>query len=266
MRLKHYPRRRYRGGYNRKLLLFLPALLIILLGFYTITDYKPPWVEDAKITDKSDVIISNSEDNSVTGKISNFIRDGEYDLALQEIENGLKEDPANSDLKILHTMLTKKLKIDFKFNYLPAQKYITSKNVDESTFLSLTKEDPYWLTIHSFEKCYLYLFQIKGEEEIKLLYPGEKSSNLFPGGKIRIPDGFEWLHPSGKSELITLYLVAFRYEIKDLENFYNELKMNSGSEKNTILVNKLLSRLKNEYTQAPDIPGLSVGRYQFRYE
>ena len=251
---------------NRAWIFLIPGIMLILLGFYAITNYKPPWVKDAEVTDSTAVIISNSGTNSMTGKISKLIKDGEYNRALKETDNELNEDPANSDLKYLHTLLTKKLNIDFRFSYLPDQKFTASKNINEYTPLSLTEHDPYWLTIHSYEKCYLYLFQIKDEQEVEMLYPDKLSLNPFPGGKIRIPNGFDWIYPTGKSALITLYLVAFRYEIKDLENIYDELKMNSNSDKNSILMEKLLSRLKNEYLQAPDIPGLSVGRYQFKYE
>jgi hypothetical protein len=251
---------------NRGWLFLISGLLILILGFYAITNYKPPWVKDAEVTDSTAAIISNSDINSMAGKISKLIKDGEYNLALKKIEDGLKEDSANSDLKYLHTLLTKKLNIDFSFSYLPDQKFTATKNINEYTPLSLTERDPYWLTIHSYEKCYLYLFQIKDEQDIKMLYPDELSSNPFPGGKIRYPEGANWIYPSGRSELVMLYLVAFRYQIKDLENLYTELKMNSNYDKNVILMERLLSRLKNEYLQAPDIPGLSVGRYQFRYE
>ena len=162
----------------------------------------------------------------------------------------------------------KKLEIDFRFSYLPGQKSIADKNVDEYTPLTLTEKDPYWLTVHSFEKCFIYLFHVKNSGEVEMFFPNNKygpTLNPVPGGTIRIPDGFDWIYPTGQSQMITLYLIASRWKQTELENLYAKVDINSSDEKNIVIRRKLMSRLKNEDLLAPDIPGLSVGRYQFRY-
>jgi len=211
---------------------------------------------------------SNSSNYETTGKVVTLIDSGKYNKALEEIENGMIEDSSNYQLKNLQTMLMKKLEIDFRFSFLPGQKSIVAENVDEYTPLTLLEKDPYWLTVHSFEKCFIYLFQIKSKSEVEMLFPNKKygsTLNPVPGGTIRIPDGFDLIHPTGQSEIITIYLIASRWKQTELENLYTKVDINSSDEKNTEIRRKLMSRLKNENLLASDIPGLSVARYQFRY-
>ncbi|MHA2100656.1 MAG: hypothetical protein ACW99A_18455, partial [Candidatus Kariarchaeaceae archaeon] len=247
------------------------AVTVILFMMFSGKERELPQNKSAAVLldDTIDTISnSNSNNDETTGKAVTLIDSGEYNKALEEIENGMIEDSSNSQLKNLQTMLMKKLEIDFRFSYLPDPKSIVAENVDEYTLLTLKEKDPYWLTVNSFEKCFIYLFQIESKSEVEMLFPNKKygpTLNPVPGGTIRIPDGFDLIYPTRQSEIITIYLIASRWKQTELENLYAKVDTDSSDEKNTVIWRKLMSRLKNEDLLASDIPGLSVGRYQFRY-
>jgi hypothetical protein len=197
--------------------------------------------------------------NSYT-KIHNLIIAGDYDEAIALI----KANPDDINLKKLYSQLTQELTIDFKFHYLPNRKWLNT--ADTSDNLILTSKDPYYLTVHASDYCYLYIFQLSSSGDIRQLFPSNKvpTTNPIPPGKLRIPDVPYWLYPDDVSGIEQIYLVATRWRHENLEELIAKL----NAERNPIfkrkLIDKIILRLQHEDKSTDRIGGLVFGMYEFK--
>ncbi|MCJ7634816.1 DUF4384 domain-containing protein [Candidatus Bathyarchaeota archaeon] len=196
------------------------------------------------------------------------INEGNYDLAKAKIEEELKRDPGNSEMKRWQSLLMRNLEIDFKFNYLPGRKQqITTRGTSPGA--ALTQKDPYYLNVHSFDQCFLYLFQLQSSGELAKLFPNSKyvpTSNPVPGGPIRIPDGYDWFYLDDTPGTETIYLVASRWRQKTLEMLCAKLESEDKVEEKRKIIKEILFRLEREERSTESIPGLTFGKYQFKHD
>jgi hypothetical protein len=248
---------------NKKFILsFTTLVILILIGIVAYSRYgkRTIVISKTKNTDKASTAIVNELSKAIAG--------GEYDAAIELLLQKRNEYPDDMALKNLYSQLMDSLRIDFKFNYLPGrrQQIATRGPLDE---IVLTRKDPYYLIVHSSERCYLYLFQLKSSGEWVKLFPNSKyvpTSNPVPGGPIRIPDGSDWFYLDDIPGTETLYLLASKWRQEGLENLFTQLESEENKKKKEEIMGKILSGLEREEQATGHIPGLVFAKHQFRHE
>ena len=193
------------------------------------------------------------------------ILEGRYDVAQQIIDEGLVENTEDVALQELRQQLSEELRVDFKFNYLPdRRKLLTTKSMSDE--LVLTPQDPYYLSVHASDDCYLYLLQIDAEGHLQQLFPNSKyvpTRNPIPPGPLRIPDGPDWFYLDDVSGSERIYLVAARWRHQELEELGELLGSEKDATRQEHLLDRLVSRLMLEDRATDDLPGLVFGTFQF---
>ena len=206
--------------------------------------------------------------SALVAEVAKAIDDGNYALAKTRIEEGLRKTPNDSEMNKMRLLLTEDLEIDFKFNYLPGRRrQITTREISDQVVL--TREDPYYLIVHSSDKCFLYIFQLQSSGELARLFPNSRyvpTSNPVPGGPIRIPDGYEWFYLDDTPGTEMIYLVGSRWRQKILEELCAQLESEDRVNEKAEIIRKILSRLEREEQATESIPGLVFAKHQFRHE
>ena len=242
---------------TKKFIISLPIIFILLyLGYNFI--YIPMIIESE----------DNQEINdNIAEQIKDEIMSGEYDKAIEELNSKISEYPDDNSLKTLYSQVMDELNLDFKFNYLPGQRRgISMSNI--STDLTLTKNDPYYLSFHPAEKCFVYIIQFTSSSDIIKLFPNPKYSyenNPVPSVLTRIPKDFGWFYLDNVPGLETIYLIASRWEQKELESLIANLENEKDVEKISKLKEEIRIRIQKEEQATDKIPGLVFGKYQFNH-
>ncbi len=249
---------------NRKLVLSITTLgVLILVGIVAYGQYGKRAFNVSKAKHASNVGTMTTID-----EVSQAMVDAEYDVAMEKLQKKLKEYPDDRALQNLYSQLTDSLKIDFKFNYLPGRRreIATRGPLDE---IVLTQKDPYYLIVHSSEKCFLYLFQLQSSGELAKLFPNSRyvpTSNPVPGGPIRIPDGSDWFYLDDVPGTETLYLLASRWRQEGLETLVGRLESEENAKKKKEIIETILSRMEREEQATDRVPGLVFAKQQFKHE
>ena len=256
---------------NLKMILFWdkikwPSLSITVLGLLGLSLFMifREGVPSIVKTPKEKRVHSNIADN-----IYKKIEAGHYDTAIDNFELELKKNPRDVSLKHLKSLLMDELKIDFKFKYLPGRRRETTMRV-LSADLVLTQEDPYYLTVHASDHCFLYIYQIDNSNNLTQLFPNSSfvpTTNPIPPGPLRIPDGFDWFYLDDVPGVETIYLVVSRWRQKELEELSKSFEtVLDNAEARRQLLKRFLARLQVEEQATDDLPGLVYGKYQFTHK
>ena len=237
--------------------------LAFIIGFTGVLYYV---FHQSVVSRKPDETIS--QPSGLVPEVRAAIDEGNYEFAMERIGERLEMNPDDNVFQKLQALLMERLEIDLRFNYLPGRRsQITTRST--SAELVLTKNDPYYLVIHSSEKCYLYLCQLQSSGKLVKLFPNSKhvpTSNPVPGGPIRIPDGYDWFYLDDIPGNETIYLVASRWRQNFLEKLFAQLESERDAEKERQIIQKIVSRLEREEQATDNIPGLVSAKYQFRHE
>jgi hypothetical protein len=213
-------------------------------------------------------LVGSQRGSGAPNEISQAMREGKYDIALEKLQAELAVNPSDADLRLLHSQLMDELRIDFKFNYLPGRRgQVMTQQTSPGVFL--TEKDPYYLIVQSAEPCYLYLFQLQSSGELTELFPNKKyvpTVNPVPGGPIRIPDGYGWFYLDDVPGTETIYLLASRWQQSEIESLSARLEVGKDSEEKAMTTRDILSRLQREEGAADKLPGLAFAKHQFRHE
>lgn len=238
----------------------LPMVIVGLLIFFGGYLLKKGSLQIPKPPDEQKIVSYSAK------QIHKAIVDGDYDTAIEQLNQGLKANPDDASLKGLYSQLMDEITIDFKFHYLPGQRRFVTAPLSGN--LVLTKEDPYYLTAHASDYCYLYIFQLNSSGDLDQLFPGKDvpTPNPTPPGPLRIPDGVDWLYLDDIPGVEKIYLVASRWRNEVLEELTAKLKAERDPKMRKGLIAQILSRLNKEDQATDELPGLVFGKYQFTHE
>ena len=190
---------------------------------------------------------------------------GDYGTVLKLLEENKGEKNTDAGLRQIHDQVMKELTIDMKFHYLPGQKKPVTAPMSDN--LTLTSDDPYYLTINASDRCYVYILKVNSAQSIDQLFPSKNvpTPNPIPPGALRIPDGNEWLHLDSQKGAEMIYLVASRWRNDEVEEQLAKI----NAERDPALLKqwseKLIARLRIEEEATDKIPGLVYGMYQFNH-
>ena len=185
------------------------------------------------------------------------LKQGNYHRVLKAL-NETSEKPPEFLRLLMDT-----LKVHFLFTYLPSHS-TNKKNYD--ALLSLAEDSPYYLSCQIITECYLYLFQITSTDDVVMLFPCQEFSSLknpLKIGKLRIPEGEQWIYLDDKAGEETIIIIASRWQQLKLEHLFELYKENIQMDNGQSAADDLLSFLNDQAKYADMFPGLVYTEYQF---
>jgi len=263
-------RRNSRRRNKKSKLPMLLGVIVLAIILVFVSNYFPFWESSNESVNQGIEMMANPEEseNSNVTELINLLEEGEYLEAIEVVSSELKEKPKDKEFLNWYKMLMNELNIELKFNYLPGQGKPKTPNASELSNLTLTQDDPYYFTISSFEKCFLYIYRISNKGNTEVLFPNDNygnNDNPYPGGKVRIPEGYDWLRTPKGSGTETIYVIASRWEITELENLSRMINKAGNIEDRDEAVKKLHDRLIIEDAGTDDLPGLAFGEFTYKY-
>jgi uncharacterized protein DUF4384 len=205
-------------------------------------------------------------DSPIATQVNEAVVDGNYSEALKFLNQGLEKEPDNIALNKIQSQLMEELSIDFKFHYLPGRRsHATNISSGDAT---LTSDDPYYLTLHISDPCYLYVYQVDSSGALARLFPNSEyvpTPNPVPPGPLRMPDMPDWFYLDDVTGFETIYLVASYWPQRRLEGLAEKIRAEKDSQERRQLTEQFLQRLEIENQATDGLPGLVFGSYQFMH-
>lgn len=146
----------------------------------------------------------------------------------------------------------KELSVKFRLEFVPGASGAPQQVPGGAVRLST--DDPYYLTVNTSAKAYVYLFQIDGAGDLRTIFPGASHSGPVAPGARRIPGDKQFLTVSARPGRERLYMVAANWEIPELQQIAQESAAAPRGE--TKLGARFLARAASEKQFGDPLPGL----------
>jgi hypothetical protein len=191
---------------------------------------------------------------------------GEYDRAMELIDDGLEGNPKDAGLLQLRSEFQDDLKVNFNLHFLKRQSMPVMAG-GPSGDLRLEAGDGYYYTVELSSACYLYVFHLNSSGELIRLVPNRelvRTPNPMPAGLQRIPDGFSFLHVKDFPGVEKIYLIATRWRNRTLEDLSDQVASATEPAAQRQALARLVARVRLEGRSTDKLPGLVYGEYEFQ--
>jgi len=151
---------------------------------------------------------------TIGARIQSALEDGDYEQVRDFLEQGRRAYQDKPEQEALYGELTNQLKVEMGFHCSLSRRHKSVGGLDAG----ITKNEPYWLTVKTFESCYLYILQRDSSGRFHSLFPSTDYSplaNPVESGVIRLPDSYGQLRLDDDIPgTETIYLIASRLRQK----------------------------------------------------
>ena len=199
-----------------------------------------------------------------TAKARKLAEKGNYDDALRIIETNLQKNPNSKPWADMKDSLLKEMKVDLRLLYYRQNKSPRRKAKEGK--LDLSPSDSYYFVVDPSESCYLYLIQVNGIGDLKVVYPetvADRGTRQVAPGARQIPSGPQKLHLDNVKGMEKVLMVAARWQIPELLELARQAEAETDAARRKTAHERLLARVDIERRYAGRLGGLVFGEGSF---